>query len=333
MLLLQILLCQQLKLDASTYVCSLTGPVNNLVILPKSEISTFGLEKVVSFDDLRIGVVSDENLHMFNQYDHFKDEEVTIANYAKQTSAGWPLMQISNSDTFKYPPQAGAGVDVYIIDTGVSIQNTELEGRATFGLNMFSYDSADKANDDLNGHGTHVAGIVASKTYGVAKKANIIAVKALSRTGNSRWSCVLDALQWVYLTSKGKCNPAVVNMSLSGAKNVAINTVLNDLVTKGLTIVAAAGNSAADSCQYTPASADKIITVGSVSQSRTFSRFSNYGMCLDILAPGEQIASLGPGTTTKNVFKSGTSMASPFVVFLNNLGRSCGCNAFPKPFY
>eukprot|EP00835_Amoeboradix_gromovi_P001895 NODE_97_length_21155_cov_0.234850.p5 type:complete len:347 gc:universal NODE_97_length_21155_cov_0.234850:1973-3013(+) len=320
----------QIQFDASSYVCSLDGPLNNLVILPETDINAFGLQKVVSFGDLHIGVVKDENAHLFAQHSIFKDNEVHITNYDEQTNPVWPLAQISNSNSFKFPPQAGLGVDIYVIDTGVTTAHVEFEGRAKWGLNMFPYDPSDKANSDLNGHGTHVAGIAASKTYGVAKKSNIIAVKALSQTGNSRWSCILDALQWVYLTQKTSCNPVVINLSLSGAKNEAINKVLNDLVDKGLTIVTAAGNSAGDSCIYTPASADKTITVGSVSQNKIFSRFSNYGMCLDLLAPGESIASLGTGTTTKNIFKSGTSMASPHVVILFNLGRYGCCTAKSK---
>ena len=304
----------QFKVKETEYVCSLTTPMDHLVILPPSDIRAFGLNRVISFGELHIGVVSDENIHLFSQHDTFKDSEVSIANYDEQTNPVWPLSQISNSNSFKYPPQAGRGVDVYVVDTGITVEHVEFEGRAKFGLNMFPYDNEDKQNRDLNGHGTHVAGIVGSKTYGVAKAVNLIAVKALSKSGNSRWSCVLDALQWIYLNAKDKCNPAVINMSLSGAKNDATNKVLNELVDKGITLIAAAGNSKADSCKYTPASADKVITVGSVSQSLKFSQFSNYGLCLDILAPGELIASLGKDTTSKNVFKSGTSMAAPHVV-------------------
>ena len=314
-----IILADQVTMDDATPVCSLTGPLNtHMVILPASEIRAYGVERVVSFGDLHVGIVHDDNVHLFNQHDIFRDDAVEITNYDQQATAGWPLQQISNSKAYKFPPQAGQGVDVYIVDTGVTTNHVEFGGRASWGLNMFPYSPSDKANADLNGHGTHVAGIVASKTYGAAKKANIIAVKALSASGNSKWSCILDALQWIFTHQQGTCNPVVVNLSLSGAKNDAINAVLNNLVSKGLTIVAAAGNSGADSCKYTPASADLILTVGSISQSLVFSRFSNYGLCLDVLAPGEQIASLGTGVTQVNVYKSGTSMASPFVVIFVN---------------
>lgn len=117
---------------------------------------------------------------------------------ATQFNAPYNLARLSKRalplrTQYFYNDNAGAGVDVYILDSGVNVNHSEFEGRASFGAS-FTGDG----NDDVHGHGTHVAGIVASRTYGVAKKANIIGVKVLNNRGIGNWGTVLSGLNWVF---------------------------------------------------------------------------------------------------------------------------------------
>jgi subtilisin family serine protease len=109
--------------------------------------------------------------------------------YVTQASSTWGLARISHaargSTSYTYDSTAGAGTCAYVIDTGIYTAHTEFEGRATFLANY----AGDGQNTDGNGHGTHCAGTIGSKTYGVAKKTKLYAVKVLDASGSVRWNC------------------------------------------------------------------------------------------------------------------------------------------------
>jgi len=223
----------------------------------------------------------------------------------------WGLDRIDNKDLpldQSYKPtfgNAGAGVTAYIIDTGILASHKEFEGRATQEFN-----SAGGVNEDCNGHGTHVAGTVGAKTYGVANKVKLVGVKVLSCAGGGTWAGVIAGIDWVAANAK---KPATANMSLGGSKNVALNAAVKKLVDSGVSTVVAAGNNNGDACQKSPASEVSAITVGSTTNVDARSSFSNWGTCVDIFAPGSNIKApwIGSDTATKTI--SGTSMASPHV--------------------
>merc|ERR1719428_2240864 len=100
-------------------------------------------------------------------------------------------------------------------------------------------------------------------------------------------------------------------MSLGGGTSSTLNTAVNELVDKGITVVVAAGNDDDNACSYSPASADKVLTVGSTTRTDSRSYFSNYGSCVDIFAPGSDINSAWINSGWNTI--SGTSMASPHV--------------------
>jgi len=236
-----------------------------------------------------------------------------------QTSATWGLDRISERElnldmSYPYPTQAGAGVTAYIIDTGILTTHTDFGSRATWGTNTVN----DGQNTDCNGHGTHVAGTVAGTTWGVAKLANLVAVKVLGCSGSGTNAGVISGINWAASDGKGK--KAVGNMSLGGGISTATDAAVKAAVDGGMTMVVAAGNSNADACNYSPARAKEAITVGStaVEESGTTeedlrSYFSNYGTCTDIFAPGSLIQSAWIGSNTATRTISGTSMASPHV--------------------
>ena len=184
-----------------------------------------------------------------------------------------------------------------------------------------SVDTADKGTTDNDGHGTHVAGIVAGATTGVAKNATIVPVRALDSCGVGTQTMILNALAWIKADHQNG-EKAVVNMSI-GFEDTAtdVDTSIRSLIAEGMLVVAAAGNDAATSCGTTPAGTAGTFSVGSSDSSDAESYFSNYGDCVDISAPGRSILSSWPylkpigGSATVNGWwvQSGTSMAAPHV--------------------
>jgi len=170
-----------------------------------------------------------------------------------------------------------------------------------------------RRNIDLNGHGTHCAGTVGGSKYGVAKRVNLVAVKVLDRLGSGTLAGVAAGIDWAAGDAKGN---SVISMSLGGGFNQALNDAVAGAVSKGVTTVVAAGNDAANACNYSPASAPSAITVGATQINDQIASFSNRGSCVDILAPGVSITSSWIGSPTAINTISGTSMATPQVAGL-----------------
>ncbi|CAG8739463.1 7184_t:CDS:2 [Gigaspora margarita] len=221
----------------------------------------------------------------------------------------------SLSKTYSYPESAGYGIDVYVVDTGIDIDHPEFEGRASWGITTTKRNT----DKDENGHGTFVAGIIGGKTYGVAKRVNLIAVKSLDDEGTGSVQSVLYGLQYVIQShlAKGGKGKTIVNLSLGSEYNRAVNLAVNELVKHGIIITVAAGNGyegkGADACRVSPASARTAITVGSITPTDYISRFSNYDECVNIFAPGQGILSFYPFPSNGSLIKSGTSFACPYV--------------------
>jgi aqualysin 1 len=227
-----------------------------------------------------------------------------------QSGATWGLDRIDQRDlplngTYTYTP-TGSGVHAYVIDTGILLGHTQFGGRATSG-----YDAVDGGSaDDCNGHGTHVAGTIGSTTYGVAKSVSLHAVRVLDCAGSGTNSGVIAGMDWV---ANNHVKPAVANMSLGGGASQAIDDAINRMVSAGVTVVVAAGNENQNACNTSPARAANAITVGATTNTDARASFSNYGTCLDVFAPGNNITSTWYTSTTATNTISGTSMASPHV--------------------
>lgn len=154
----------------------------------------------------------------------------------------------------------------------------------------------------------------------MAKKVNIVAVKVLGDNGSGSNSGVIAGIEFVAADAKKKGKKAVANMSLGGGKSAASNNAVDNAVAAGVVFVVAAGNDNRDCKDYSPASAESPITVGSSDiasksglQEDIRSYFSNFGPGVDIFAPGSDITGAwNTGDTATNTI-SGTSMASPHV--------------------
>jgi hypothetical protein len=204
----------------------------------------------------------------------------------------------------------GTGVHAYVIDTGIrATHNDFAPSRAT---GDFTSIADANGTNDCNGHGTHVAGTVGGTTYGIAKNVRLHGVRVLDCSGTGSEATIIAGVDWVTLNA---IFPAVANMSL-GTYSVApsLNTAVANSIASGITYSIAAGNAGTDACLTSPALVPTAITVGSVNPvNDTRSWFSNFGTCLDLFAPGENILSAWFTSNLATNTISGTSMAAPHV--------------------
>ena len=213
-------------------------------------------------------------------------------------------------------PNDGSGVDVYVVDTGVLTDHAQFAGRiGTLPGDAFTSVADGNGTSDCSGHGTHVAGIAAGSTFGVAPAARVIPVRVLDCAGSGSVSGVVAGLEWVI--THHTTRPAVVNMSFTTTKSTALESAVDRAYADGLTMVAAAGNANVDACTVSPAGAKvSALTVGATTTADARASYSNYGSCLDLFAPGSFITSAGIASQTATVVMSGTSMAAPHVAGL-----------------
>ncbi|KAI0008019.1 peptidase S8/S53 domain-containing protein [Xylariaceae sp. FL0662B] len=244
-----------------------------------------------------------------------QDTKVYLNGYVVQDPAPWGIARIShrnNGDTSYIVDESfGEGTCTYMIDTGINVTHPDFGGRATWLENF-----ADDDNNDGAGHGTYTAGIVGANTWGVAKKTQLFAIKVFKNDGSADGSDVIAAMNWVAQDAQTRdCpNGTIANMSLGGGKSQASNDAAAALVNAGVFVAVAAGNSNADTADFSPASEPSVCTVGASDSNDAMASFSNYGSLVDVFAPGVDIESTSyqGGSTTA----SGTSASSPIVAGL-----------------
>ncbi|QUC20980.1 uncharacterized protein UV8b_05221 [Ustilaginoidea virens] len=243
------------------------------------------------------------------------DQVVSASAKLHQANAPWGLARISHRDPgsseYIYDGSAAAGTCAYVLDSGVDAGHPEFQGRAS---QLVSFVAG--SNKDDNGHGTHVAGTIGSRTYGVAKAIKILGVKVLAANGQGQWSSILAGLEYVAKDSPGRGCPkgVVVNMSLGGPRSQTVNTAAASLVRKGYFIAAAAGNDNIDAGGVSPASEPSVCTVGGTARDDSRYDRSNWGPFVDIHGPAVDVQSTLPGG--RSGFLTGTSMATPHITGL-----------------
>ena len=234
-----------------------------------------------------------------------------------QPNASWGLDRIDQhflplNEHYAYQNN-GEGVNAYVIDTGILTTHWEFRGRASA-----IYDAIESGGlgVDCNGHGSHVAGIIGGRTFGVAKKVRLFGVRVLNCQGTGAWSDVIDGVNfvtWHRAQPAQQGYPAVANMSLGGETNRAADAAVRNSIRAGVTYVVAAGNGNSDASTYSPAAVAEAITVGATNRFDSRAEFSNYGSTLDLFAPGVSIPSAWIGSDLMIATASGTSMAAPHV--------------------
>ncbi|WP_439658519.1 S8 family serine peptidase [Lentzea sp. HUAS TT2] len=261
-----------------------------------------------------------------------QDAEITADTAQATPPALWGLDrldQITGRSNGQYVSAgSGAGnVRAYVIDTGIRTTHTDFGGRASWGTNT----TGDNNNTDCNGHGTHVAGTIGGATHGVAKAVRLVAVKVLNCFGSGSTAGVISGVDWV---TQNAVRPAVANMSLGGGVSATLDAAVEASIAAGITYTVAAGNSNRDACTTSPARTPNAITVGATDRSDVrptnwTSGGSNFGACVDVFAPGDDITSASNTGDTATRALSGTSMAAPHAAGVAALYLQRNRNASP----
>ncbi|KAK6500886.1 hypothetical protein TWF506_003646 [Arthrobotrys conoides] len=274
--------------------------------------------------------------------DEYEVHNMTVGKFEKrqqqgqtiytQRTAPWSLQRISSKNRvvtrgrratdmsyyYTYDSMAGYGVDIYVMDTGTNVEHTDFAGRAKREFNAFQGDDG----RDARGHGTHTAGTVGSIHYGVAKNANVLAMKVINNAGVGPSSAIVQAFDHaIRRHNQRRRDPnfrgSVISMSLSGKGTAeSLKNIMRTATQAGIHVSIAAGNTKEDACGVWPGRYSReipIITVGASDINDKRAGFSNFGPCVNIHAPGVAIMSTynkGPTSTTS---MQGTSMACPAV--------------------
>ena len=286
----------------------------------------------------------DENIdyilvsHYIELDDEFKpdiDQEEKVSANAFSLNMPWGLDRIDQVDSvqygddrYYYPESAGEGVHVYVIDSGIYTDHEDFEGRIGNGYDFV--DDDDDPNDTCNGHGTSVAGIIGGTKYGVAKKVTIHPIRAFECDGEQEdLSIIIEAIEWVI---DNHIKPAVINISaghLVEKEDADMNSLYEfavlTAIVNDIPVIVSAGNDNKNACLYSPARISRAITVGGTNISdqrfivKKTGKGSNYGSCLDLFAPGYNIASAAIAETDTGILPTyvfdlkGTSFAAPYV--------------------
>lgn len=330
------------------YILTSKGNIENMVVgLP-------GLELLATFNDNSFDnnglvfykangrVVNKYRNVLLNMFDIEADMPVNFTRHSNQLlfipstpllnsrEVPWNLNRITkvNKDYDNTFPYYNSGtchnnskvkINTYIVDTGIDVTHTQFEGRASWGANF-----VDKLDTDCNHHGTHVAGTIGSRDYGVCVDANLIAVKVLDCNGSGSLSGVIRGIEWVFKQHKTSSVSndvvvkSIINMSLGGGYSEALNKAVDYCIENddNFYIVVAAGNENEDACDGSPSSSNNVMTVMASDKNDKRAWFSNWGNCGDIYAPGVNVLSTIPNNSTDTF--SGTSMASPCVAGVLN---------------
>ncbi len=199
-------------------------------------------------------------------------------------------------------------VTAYVIDTGVRATHADFGGRVSGGVDFVDDDNNP---NDGNGHGTFIAGIIGGTQYGVAKKIRIVPVRVLNDAGSGSTADVIAGINWVTANAR---KPAVVNMSLGGSANVALDNAVRAAIAAGVTFVVPSGSSASNASNFSPARVVEAITTSATRQDDCAFPPSNFGPVVDLYAPGALITSVWATSDTATITISGTSFSSPHVV-------------------
>ena len=242
-----------------------------------------------------------------------KDQTVTAESQV-DPSPSWGLDRMDQralplNNVYSYT-STGAGVDAYVMDSGILATHSQFAGRLRMGLDVFGGDSS-----DCNGHGTNVAGILGGSTFGVAPQVSLVSVRVLDCKGSGNVSSVITAIDWVIADHTTR--PAVLNLSFGTTESPSLESAVDRAFADGIVVVVSAGNSNVDACSQSP-SGDRAsaLTVGATNEADSRASFSNYGKCVDLFAPGNNIRSAGITSNIATSVMSGTSMASPHVAGL-----------------
>ena len=248
-------------------------------------------------------------------------ERDKLVRAASRDQLSWALDRLDQRllplDNRYQPTGTGTGVDVYVIDSGISYGHDEFQGRAFYtGFDRVPGETESRNGSDCHGHGTHVASLIGGRKYGVAKNVTLYSARMINCYRQGYVSDLVSALGLVAHQIIQNKRPAVINLSLVSRRSHYIDGAMKTLYRWGIPVVVGAGNGGNDACNYSPANSKYVLTVTASSADDTpyLTRSgTNFGRCVDVFAPGERV--LGAGLHCNHCTKtsSGSSMATAIV--------------------
>jgi len=286
------------------------------------------LQQLLRDDDVEY-VDEDGVVQMVHDVPDLQDLTGTLV----QPGAPWNLDRLDQNwgsgldGNYNYTDR-GAGVNVYVVDTGIHVTHNEFDGaaanRAKAGASGF--DALGGNGLDCNGHGTHVSGTIGGTTYGVAKAVKLYSVRVLDCGGSGTWANFIAAAEWI---TSNHIKPAVALAPLGGPFTQSVNDAVTKSTSWGVTWVTVAGASNSDACNFSPASTPVAITVGAVDMNNARASFSNFGPCVDLFAPGINVTSAWYTNDSATLTISGSASASAHVAGLAALYLNANKAAAP----
>lgn len=234
------------------------------------------------------------------------DRDLELQEYVFQDNAPPHLSRLSSTSPtshqpFIYHSNSGIGVDIYILDTGIDFKHPNLQN--VNGLKLADLTvSPIPSGSDPHGHGTAMAGLVASETFGVLKKCNLIDVRVADSMGKVKLSQVLRALSVTQSHINIADRPSILVLPMILLKKDQILNSALENISKNIAIILPAGNQNLQACQFSPTSCKKngnMLVVGSLNEKNELASFSNYGDCVDVFTSGTGITTLLPSDSNK----------------------------------
>uniref|UniRef100_A0A8B9K953 Proprotein convertase subtilisin/kexin type 9 n=1 Tax=Astyanax mexicanus TaxID=7994 RepID=A0A8B9K953_ASTMX len=264
--------------------------------------------------------MSSDVLHMALKLPHvdYIEEDSTV--FAQ--GLPWNLERIvqTEHESGKYtPPNDGAQVGLYLMDTSVQTSHREIESRVMVtDFNSVPEEDGVRVHRQANqcdSHGTHTAGVVSGRDSGVARGVSVNSVRVLNCQGKGTVSGVMAGLEYIRASLQTQpISPLIVLLPFAGGFSRTLNTACREMVRSGAVLIAAAGNYQDDACLYSPASEPEVITVGATNAAdqplTAGNTGTNVGRCVDVFAPGDDIISASSDCPTCFTTKSGTSQAA-----------------------
>src|SRR5690349_6113466 len=252
-----------------------------------------------------------------------EDAEIELAT-TQTNPPSWGLDRIDQHDlptnaAYNYSnAQTGAGVNVYVIDSGIKTQHTEFKKPTGGGrvVNDIDFVNDGQIGQDCNGHGTFIAAVIGGNTVGAAKGATLHNIRIANCTNDSSTSTRIAGIDWV---AAHRVSPAVATLTFTAPVDYSLEDSVRNLIASGVTCVVSAGNFNIDAKDISPARVSEAITVGSADVNDARSSFSNFGPVVDLFAPGNGIVSAshldrnGNGILDDTIEQSGTSISVAFV--------------------
>lgn len=262
-------------------------------------------------------------------------QEIVLQSQAPPHLVGLSSLSPYSHQPFIYRADGGNGVDVYVLDSGIDVKHPNLQKVNILQLADLTEQLLPQGTDP-HGHGTAMAGLIASETFGVIKKCNLVDVRVADADGKVKMTTLLRALSLTQNHIGKTKRPSVVVIPME-VEETDGNPIIRDAIANidpSVTVIIAAGNQASDACHYSPGGLwprpSNVLVVGAVDYHNEPAPFTNYGRCVDIYTAGLDVTTIGStdaigDTLTRQI--SGTSASGAITAGVVGYYMSLGLNS------